>query len=77
MRGSLRLAQVCSRRAATAANRKSELSAQHGAQLRNPEEQFGNYQMRPKTVTTGLGSMKTAWVRVYSASNRQLGLQNG
>eukprot|EP01045_Picozoa_sp_COSAG04_P023746 COSAG04_NODE_2867_length_3446_cov_28.508515_5_plen_126_part_00 len=40
-------------------------------------ERYAKLAQRPKTVTTGLGSIKTTWMRVYSASNRLLGLENG
>ena len=40
-------------------------------------ERYAKLPQRSKTVTTGLGSIKTTWIRVYSASNRQLGLENG
>ena len=40
---------------------------------------YAKLPQRPKTITTGLplGSIKTAWIRVHSASNRLLGLENG
>ena len=40
-------------------------------------ERYAKLPQRSKTVTTGLGSIKTTWIRVYSASNRLLGLENG
>ena len=40
-------------------------------------ERYAKLPQRSKTATTGLGSIKTTWIRVYSASNRQLGLENG
>ena len=40
-------------------------------------ERYAKLPQRSKTVTTGLGSIKTTWIRVCSASNRLLGLENG
>ena len=40
-------------------------------------ERHAKLPQRSKTVTTGLGSIKTTWIRVYSASNHLLGLENG
>ena len=40
-------------------------------------ERYAKLPQRSKTVTTGLDSIKTTWIRVYSASNRLLGLENG
>ena len=40
-------------------------------------ERYAKLPQRSKIVTTGLGSIKTTWIRVYSASNRLLGLENG